>query len=84
MKIFYIYLIALFLLFIGQQLLGQSLTSPKLVTDGPITKMEYSPNLGLIMAGNFKYVGYPAKNIAIVDTSAGDPSGRFPFLSVTK
>ncbi|MCK8493136.1 hypothetical protein M0L20_14800 [Spirosoma sp. RP8] len=62
---------------------AQTLIAPKLVTDGPVTKMEYSPSLGLIMAGSFRYVGYPAKNVAIVDNIEANPSGRFPFLNVT-
>lgn len=69
------------LLLICNIVLGQTLALPKIVPDGEVTKLDYNPQLGLLMAGNFSYVGFPAQNIGIVNNSDGAPSGVLPYLN---
>lgn len=63
--------------------MGQTTAIPKLVPDGFVKKLEYNANVGLVMSGDFNYVGFPALNVGVVDNGAGNPSGLLPFLTVT-
>lgn len=61
---------------------SQTFTIPKLVPDGPVKTLEYSPKQGLLVSGDFRYFGYPAQNIAVVDTVEGNPKGSsFPLMT---
>jgi hypothetical protein len=77
------YILGFYFLIVSFSALAQTLSTPKFVPDGAITKMEYTPNFGLLVAGDFHYWGFPAKNVAIVDNNVANPSGSFPFLTVT-
>lgn len=75
---------ALILLLIIKTVLvfSQTFTIPKLVPDGPVKTVDYNPTQGLLLSGDFRYLGYPAQNIAVVDTIEGNPKGgSYPLLT---